>query len=178
MLSRQHMMKGLAEMAFLAANFGVIVSYTDAGANQVTREYLMDNSIISFDDALTEAGALLVDIIAATDASLPQYRVFRLYQDTAFALPASTVQIENTASMTLLVAGLGSKKANINLPAPKIGVFVSPSGPQQNIVNTTAAIVTNFVDNFLVAGKFTISDGEKASRILNGKRVHKRSSKG
>jgi hypothetical protein len=165
-------------MAFAAGRFGLIVSYMDNGANVVTREYIMDETIADYADAVTAAGAILTDIIAFTDAALPQYRVFQSFEEQALVIPASGIQVENTASMTMLLVAAGSKKGNVNMPAPKAGVFVSASGPQANDVNTTAAVVTNLVDNFIAAGKFTISDGEKVSRILDGKRVHKKSSKG
>lgn len=165
-------------MAFVTKGYGVTVSYTDAGANQVTRDYECDSTVVDMDGAVAAAGEILPDIIALTDATLPKYRIYQEVVDDAWALPAATVQIENTASMTLLLADLGSEKANLNMPAPKIGAFVSSIGPQQNILNTTAAIVTNFTNNFTAAGKFSLSDGEKASGILNGKRVHKKSSRG
>lgn len=168
-------------MPFLAGNFGVTVSFIDNGGNQVTRDYDMDPAdVTDFTEAVTAAGEILTDIIAFTDAALPQYRIYRKYEETALVLPGSGVQVENTASMTLLLAGSGSEKANLNMPAPKAATFVSTSGPQANTLNTTNSVVTNFVDNFLPSGtgKFTISDGEKAARILNGKRVHKKSNKG
>ena len=168
-------------MPFLAGNFGVTVSFIDNGGNQVSRDYDMDPATVTdFTEALAAAGAILTDIIAFTDAALPQYRIYRKYEETALVLPASGVQVENTASMTLLIAGSGSEKANLNMPAPKAATFVSSSGPQANVLNTGNAVVTAFVDNFLPdpTGSFTISDGEKAARILNGKRVHKKSSKG
>lgn len=165
-------------MAFAAGRFGLTVSYMDNGANVVVRDYFMDDTIVDYDGAVTAAGALLTDIIAASDAALPQYRVFQVFEEQALVIPGSGVQVENTASMTMLLVALGSKKGNVNLPAPKPTFFVSTSGNQANIVNTTAAIVTGFVDNFIAAGKFVISDGEKVSRILDGKRVHKKSSRG
>jgi len=165
-------------MAFVTAGYGVTVSYTDAGANQVTRDYVCDSTVTDMDGAVAAAGLILPDVIALSDASIPKYRIYQEVVNDAFALPAATVQIENTASMTLLLADLGSQKANLNMPAPKIGAFVSNIGPQQNILNTGATIVTDFTNNFTSAGKFSLSDGEKASGILNGKRVHKKSSKG
>jgi len=166
-------------MAFLALNFGVTVSYIDNGGNQVTRDYEMDETLVTdYTEAVAAAGEILTDIIAFTDAALPKYRVYQEFEETALTLPASGIQVENQASITMLLAGSGSQKANLNMPAPKPATFVSSSGPQANDLNTGNAVVTAFVDNFLVAGKFTLSDGEKASRILDGKRVHRRSSKG
>jgi len=164
-------------MAFVTNGFGVTVSFTDAGANQVTRDYVCDSTVVDMDGAVTATGEILPDIIALSDAAIPKYRIYMEVVNDAFALPASTVQIENTASLTLLLADLGSEKANLNMPAPKITAFVSTTGPQQNIVNTGAAIVTDFTNNF-AAGKFSLSDGEKAAGLLNGKRVHKKSSRG
>jgi len=166
-------------MAWLAANFGVIVSFMDGGANIVTREYMMDPDVATFDDAAVAALAIIADITPITDAALPQYRVFQAFQEGSLAIPATTVQVENCASMTVLLAAAGSKKANINMPAPKAAIFVNPtSGPQNNIVNMSNAAVVSFLDNFLAAGSFTVSDGEEITRGLSGKRVHKRSNKG
>ena len=165
-------------MAFVTTGFGVTISYTDAGVNVAPREYPCNSTVTDMDGAIAAVGALLPDAIAITDAGIPKYRIWMDVVNDAFVLPVTTTQVENTASMTVLLAALGSEKGNINVPAPKIGVFNSPLGPQQNIVNVNAAIVTDFIENFTAAGKFTVSDGEKASGILNGKRVHKKSSRG
>jgi len=166
-------------MAFLPSNFGVTVSYMDGGANVVTRDYEMDPDVITFDDANTAAVALIADIVAMTDAALPRYRVYQNNDEGSLTIPATTVQVENTASLTVLLTAAGSKKGNLNMPAPKASIFVNPTnGPQNNIVNMSATAVTDFLANFLVAGDFTISDGEEVSRGLSGKRVHRRSNKG
>jgi len=165
-------------MAFSASNFGVTVSYMDGGANVVTREYIMDDDIATYEDAETAATEIVTDLTAATDAAIPEYRVFQIKREGSLVIPAATVQVENCASMTLLLSTPGNKKANLNIPAPKIGLFVGTTGPQSNIVNMGVALVTDVTDNFLPAGKFTISDGETISRGLSGKRVHKKSNKG
>jgi len=147
-------------MAFLASNFGMSVTYMDGGGNTTIREYEMNSSILTFDDADTAAIAMLIDLGLASDAAIPRYRVFQNNDEAALVLPATTVQIENCASMSLLIAGAGSKKANLNLPAPKNSIFVSTTpGPQNNIVNMAATPVVNLVAKFLVSGDFTISDG-------------------
>lgn len=165
-------------MAWLAATFGCTVSFMDGGSNVTSREYMMDESVTTFDDAAVAALAIIADIIATTDAALPTYRVFQTFNEGSLVIPASTVQIENCASLTVLLTAAGNKKANLNIPAPKIGLFVGTTGPQANIVNMGVAAVTDFLANFTVAGEFTVSDGEEIARGLNGKRVHKKSSKG
>ncbi len=166
-------------MSFLASNFGCLVTYMDGGSNTTVRDYEMDESVLTFDDANVAAVAILADIVATTDAVLPRYRVYQNNDEGSLTIPATTVQIENCASLTVLLTAAGSKKANLNIPAPKAAIFVNPTnGPQNNIVNMSNAAVLAFLDNFTVTGDFTVSDGEEISRGLSGKRVHKRSNKG
>lgn len=166
-------------MAMVGQRFGMTISFVDNGGNQVTREYMMSGTVATYTDAAAAAAAMYPVINALTGATIPQYRVFQVFEDNAFVLPADMgVQVENQASLTYLLAGNGSKKANLNIPAPVSGIFVSTSGPNANIVDIADAAVTAFTDMFLGAGDFRLSDGEAAARILQGRRVHKRSSKG
>jgi len=166
-------------MAMVGQRFGMTISFVDSGGNQVTREYMMAGAVATYTDAAAAAAAMYPIVNALTGATIPQYRVFQVFEDNAFVLPADAgVQVENQASLTFLLAGSGSKKGNLNVPAPVSGIFVGTSGPNLNIVDVADAAVVAFADQFLGAGDFRLSDGEASARILNGKRVHKRSSKG
>lgn len=165
-------------MALVGGGFGMTVSFLDNGMNQVTREYLMDPDIVTYTDAAAEAVAMIPKVAAVSDASLPQYRVFQIFSENALTIPGSGVQVENQASITALLTTPGNKQANINIPAPKPAIFVSTSGKQANIVDTENPALVAFTDSFKVAGKFTISDGEEITRLVDGKRVHKKSNKG
>lgn len=165
-------------MALIAGGFGMTVSFLDNGMNQVTREYIMDPDVATYTDAAAEAVLMIGRIVPVTDASIPQYRVFQIFSENALTIPGSGVQVENQASVTALLTTPGNKQANINIPAPKPALFVSISGKQANVVNTENAALVAFTDSFKIAGKFTISDGEEISRLVDGKRVHKRSNKG
>lgn len=167
-------------MAFEDANFGMSVTFIDSGSNTATRDYMMDDTITTYTDAEAQAVLMVPSVQALSDAPIASYRVFKTYNEAALVLPA-TVQIENTMSLTYQLVLAGNKKANLNVPAPKIGNFVAATGPQSNIVNTnetTNTLLAAWTDFFQPAGKFTLSDGEKAARILSGKRVHKKSSRG
>jgi len=167
-------------MAFGPANFGMSVTFIDSGSNTAAREYMMDDTVVDYDGAETAAVAAIPVIQAISDAPIATYRIFQVFAEEALVLPA-TVQIENTMSLTYQLVLAGNKKANLNVPAPKIGNFVAATGPQSNIVNTnetTNTLLAAFTDLFQVGGKFTLSDNEKTSRILSGKRVHKKSSRG
>lgn len=177
MLSRQHISGGLA-MPFEDGLFGMTVTYIDSGNNTATREFMMDTTVVDYDGAETAALAMLPDAQAVSDAPIASYRIFKQYDESALIIP-TVVQIENTASITVLLYGAGNKKGNKNIPAPKIALFVAANGPQSNIVNTTNTVLNDFLDNFRTGtGKFTLSDGEKMARPLSGKRVHKKSNKG
>lgn len=165
-------------MALVGGGFGMTVSFLDNGMNQVTREYIMDLDIVTYTDAAAEAALMIPRIVGVTNASIPQYRVFQIFSENALTIPGTGVQVENQASITALLTTPGNKQANINIPAPKPEIFVAMSGKQANIVNTAYPALVTFTDSFLIAGKFTISDGEEISRLVDGKRVHKRSNKG
>jgi len=168
-------------MAFVDANFGATYTFIDSGGNTGTREYMMDPlNVTDFAEAQAAAVAALPIIQALSDAPIASYRVFQSYNENALVLPA-TVQIENQMSLTYQLAIAGNKKANLNIPSPKITMFVAGTGPQSNIVNTnetTNTVLASFTNLFETAGNFTLSDGEKTTRILSGKRVHRASSRG
>jgi hypothetical protein len=165
-------------MALVPGGFGMTVSFLDNGMNQVTREYIMDLDIATYEDAAAAAAAMIPKVVAVTDASLPQYRVFQIFSENALTIPASGVQVEDQASITALLTTPGNKQANINIPAPKPAIFVATSGKQANIVNTANAALVTFTDSFKIVGSFTISDGEEITRLVDGKRVHKKSNRG
>lgn len=165
-------------MALSAGLFGMTVTFVDNGGNTAVREYMMKSLIATYDAAATAAAAMIPILDALTSAKIAQYRVFNTFEESAFTLPPSGVQVEDRASLTFLLAGMGNKKANLNLPAPIPGMFVDISGPNANVVNTTYAPLGDFVDQFIGAGDFRISDGEAALRILSGHRVHSKSSRG
>lgn len=166
-------------MALTGLNFGMTISFIDNGGNQVTREYMMSTSVATYTDAATAAAGMVPIVNALTGATISQYRVFQVFEESAFVLPGDAgVQNENQASLTFLLAGAGSKKANLNIPAPVIGIFSASSGPNANIVDITDLSVVAFADQFLGANDFRLSDGESSSRILTGHRVHRRNSRG
>lgn len=166
-------------MAFTGSNFGATYSFVDNGGNQVTREYQMKPEVAVFADAVTAAQGMQPLLDALTGATMPKFRVYQEFVNNTFVLPADAgVQVENQASLTFLLQALGSKKANLNIPAPVIGIFTASSGPNANIIDIDNAAIQAFADQFLAAADFRLSDGEWIQRILNGRRVHKRSNKG
>lgn len=166
-------------MAFVGSYFGATYSFVDNGANQVTRDYTMKPEIATFADAGAAAVAMQPILDALSGSTMPKYRVYQEFVNNAFVLPADAgVQNENQASLTFLLQAVGAKKANLNIPAPIIGLFVGSSGPNANIIDVEDPAVVAFAEQFIASADWRLSDGEWIQRLLNGKRVHKRSSKG
>lgn len=166
-------------MALSGLNFGMSVTWVDNGGNTAVREYMMKNEIATYDDAAAAAATMITKLVPMSNAVISQYRVFQVFTETAFSLPTDPgVQVEDRASMTYQLAGAGNKKANLNIPAPVIGLFSGISGPQANVIDINDAAVSQFAAQFLPASDFRMSDGEAATRILNGRRVHSKSSRG
>lgn len=166
-------------MAFTGSTFGATYSFVDNGGNQVTREYAMKPEVATYETASASAAEMQPLLDALTGATMPKFRVFQEFVNNTFVLPADAgVQVENQASLTYLLQALGSKKANLNIPAPIIGLFTASSGPNANIIDIDNAAIIAFSDMFLAASDFRLSDGEYIQRLLNGRRVHKRSARG
>lgn len=180
MLSREHISGKGIKMAFSAALFGMTITFIDSGSNIATREYMMDSTVVDYTGAQAAATAAVPVIQALSDAPIASYRIFQGFSEAALVLPAA-VQVENQMSLTYQLVLAGNKKANLNVPAPKITMFITATGPGSNTVNvdeTSNVALAAYTDLFQTGGKFTMSDGEKTSRVLSGKRVHKKSSRG
>jgi hypothetical protein len=104
------------------------------------------------------------------------------YND-AIVLPAAGVQNENKASITLQILGQ-NKKANMKIPAPLQTLFVGLTDQAADQIDVLDPLLTAYFGNFLTAGYFTLSDGEKVAPdpngngIIVGKRVHAKNNNG
>jgi hypothetical protein len=127
-------------------------------------------------EAETAAAAYLASLVAVTDCILVGYRISQIFTENAIgALPAVTVRLTDTASVTAAILDLPFKFATVAWPGPKITVFNGTSGRNSNIVNVGAAIVTAFLTEYTEAGSAYISDGESLDPVFNasGERVSK-----
>lgn len=163
------------------------VTFTDEAANQTTKSYVVNPLSWEPGTGLWAAlvairDALLVDLNASTDALITGvHTTVKQVEDTSPAIGAAGSEVENLASIVLNLDTAG-KFAVMQIPAPNIGLFQGPSGPEKNQIDTADAALTALVANFqATGGDFTISDGElvdDADPIKSGKRIHRRSNKG
>lgn len=162
-------------MALVSVGWYLTVTLADNGGNQTTKTYALRGA----DEiaAQADAAAIRAALNALTDSVEVAYAVSDRYENDDIVYPAAGIENENKLSMTALLDG-ANKKANLKVPAPKIGAFLETSGPGANICDTTAAIVTDYTDEFKAAGGAYISDGEDLETLLSGKRISAKSNNG
>lgn len=126
--------------------------------------------------AATAAAAHLTLLLAVTDCKCIAYTVGQKYEENAIgALPSNTTFISVQAVISASIQDQPNKFASLQIPGPKLAVFAGTSGKLLNIVDVSAVIVTNYLDDFTAAGHVFLSDGEHLDPIYNasGERVTK-----
>jgi hypothetical protein len=127
--------------------------------------------LADFATARASADALLVDILALTDAHVFVERLTQIGSIAGSAAASSNVYERIDA--TLILDG-GLKKANHKFPSPTSAAFVG------NALNTASALWTAYLTNFVAGtGDWTLSDGEQlnspvADATEKGRRVFTR----
>lgn len=162
-------------MAFVSQGFRGQVTLEDNGGNKTVRTFYLraDNA----EDAATAMTTILAALDAVTDALIIDYSFGEVFGNDSGSYPASGVQIENLALITTQLATF-NKTATYTIPAPVPAMFVALSGPGANEVNPTYAPLVTYENLFTAAGVAYISDGEDATAIQNGKRIHRKSNRG
>jgi len=165
-------------MAFVAsptAPFFLNVTLVDNGNNKTAKTYDLQGADLT--EATSNAGTILTALAAVTDAAIKGYHIGSRFVNDAFAFPASGVQVEDIAQITLSITDDPTKYATIGIPAPKVGVFEGTSGAAANQVKN-ATIVTTYWELFKAGEQAYLSDGETAEIFVSGKRIHRGSNRG
>lgn len=168
-------------MALVSDGFEMSITVADHGDNRSTLSYEFDPATTAdFAAALVGAAGIAADLQALTNSVVVGYRVQEVFIEDAIALPAAGVENEDKASVTFSIDGT-NKKGNFKIPAPvsagATNIF-GVVGPAANQVNTSAATLQAYADNFRTAGQFLVSDGEKLDVILVGKRISAKNNNG
>jgi len=166
-------------MAFEVQLFKLTVDFVDNGGNKTSRSWRLRETVYA--DALTDAAAAVAAIDALSLATITSYTVSTEFVEPAFALPASGVQIEDTAALLMSLSSNPLKTATLSIPAPSSGIFVGTTGTNADVVDVADAALLTFINLFKdTAGTLYISDEETAqdtAPISSGRRVHRRSGK-
>jgi len=124
--------------------------------------------------AAADTATVIANLTAITKGAVGQYILGEVFEEDALTLPANS---ENAikASISVYLAEVGNKRANIKIPSPVDTIFAATSGPGYNTVNGTAAAVANYIQLFQdTAGVATISDGQTVrdtQPFAGGKRI-------
>jgi hypothetical protein len=172
-----------------AAVGGLVIRVTlaDEAGNKVTKDYPVDPTVIdptdpnvTFGDIAAVQTDLVSKLNAVTDGQVVtvHWSITQI-ENTSFYGAAGS-EIENLASLSLRLETDG-KFANLQIPAPNIGIFQGTFGSDKNKVDKADVALLDFVNLFASGNGFTISDGEfinASEPIFSGKRIHRRSSRG
>ena len=163
-------------MAYVLDGYTGYITLVDNGSNTTTKSYKLTSA--NAGDAATDIAAIADALVDVTDAVIVSFGATAVYVNDALSLPASGVQIEDQALITVSIVDHPTKSGSISIPAPKPGIFVATSGSTANVVDLADAAVTAYIAIFQTGGEAYISDGEVADTAKNGRRVHRGSRRG
>lgn len=130
---------------------------------------------------LANAIALLAEVEPLTDAKVVASVTIQLVQNPEVGAQAGS-EVENCAALSCVLdtdATHTTPYHTLDIPAPKIGLFLASSGPNKNVIDTTDADILAFIAQFAATtGVAVVSDNQTIASLAAGKRVHKRSRKG
>lgn len=158
-------------MTLVTEGFEISITLMDNGGNKSTMQFVCDPAnVTNYADAQTARTAMISALGGISQSVIVGTALKEIQYEDAIVYPASLVENENKASITLQILGK-NKKANIRIPAPEPVIFNGLSGGGANQVDTTQALVTTLAGMFHATGYFLISDGEKVALSPNGNGV-------
>lgn len=152
--------------------FSLYVELVDNSGKSTNKRY--DLQSIDATAAATDAAAIMAALAAVTDDKIKSYTIGHTFVENALLLPASGVESENQAFLSIRLASDPTKMATHAIPGAKPSLFMATSGPGANTVNTGSAALNTYVALFTADNEALLSDGELAdsSIYFSGKRRH------
>lgn len=138
-------------------DFQATITLRDAFTRETTKRF--EGDFVDFVTAQTALVLLVSDLDALSDAQVIRYTCGQK-ADYAGNLVAGANLDEG---ISLSVVKTDGAKATLKVPAPALSV-VNADGT----VDITAALVTDYVDNW-ITGTWYVSDGEEVDSLLSGK---------
>jgi len=163
-------------MALVSDGYWLHVSLVDNGGNVTRKSYQLKSADETA--AIADAATVMTALGNVTDAAFLGYEICLRFVENAFAYPASGVQIENQALIGLGIENNPLKTATTAIPAPKPAIFAGTSGAAANVVDPADAAVLAYWQLFNAAGPCYISDGEVAEVYKDGRRIHRKNTRG
>lgn len=167
-------------MAVVQQAWRLVVSLVDTGGNKTSKTYELTATDTGDDISAvrTAASDIIAKLLAVTDAKMVNYQIAAVYVEDALTLPTGA-EIEDNLQISAKIAGIPNKSAVFEIPAPKSTLWQAPTGPGWNQPDFSVTALGNYINEFIVGGNATISDGESISvQDIKGRRVHHKSTKG
>lgn len=164
-------------MAIALQGYRGYMTLVDNGGNETTKTFQLREAT-DFELAHSAMLSIVTALTALTNAKVKTWGTTRVMAEEALVLPASGVQIEDQALLTVTIDGKPNKSATLTVPAPIPAVFVDTSGEGANVVNTAWATLNTYVNCFKSTGQAFISDGEDVGALFKGRRIHRKSRRG
>jgi len=165
-------------LAQTSLGFRLTVTLVDSsGENTSNKTYELTSADATA--AAADSADIMTALLGVTDAAIKGYSIAEVFAETGvFSLPLDA-EIENMAILVGRIDGNPFKKATLTIPAPKIGIFVSSTGANRNVVDVNDAAVQAYRALYQSPGNVaTLSDGETLDVLESGRRQHRRSSRG
>lgn len=147
--------------------FWLVLTLVDTQGDPSTMEFELSSA--DFATAVTDKDAILAAISGVSQSIVASYHLKLIEDEDAFVFP---VGADNSIKARLSFQILDSvDKARRDIPSPQNAIFVAPTGPNNNVVDTTNAAVIAFAQLFQTGGEAFLSDGEISEFLLGGQRV-------
>lgn len=158
-----------SKMALAHVFYELTVSLADCAANMTTKRYRLRS--IDMATAVIDTATIISALGAVTASTIISYRIQDVFYEGSVVYPAAGVKNSDKASVTVILATGGGKKANFKIPAPVIGIFSSATGPKADEVDIEDADLNTYHNIFQADGECFISDGEDSVDMMNGVRI-------
>ena len=156
-------------MAFITQGFEVTLTIIDNGKGSSTLTYVCDPAVVTtFAEAQAARDAAVSALSDVTQGVISGTSVKELQFEDAIVFPASNIEIENKASISVALFA-SNKKGNIQLPTASPSIFVGVSGASADQVDVLDPFLETYVDQYRnTTGVFFISKNEKVADSPNG----------
>lgn len=162
-------------MALVSTGYWGTVTVMDNGGQKSTLTYQL--TAITALLAVAALATIRARLEAIIEGEVTAQSVQERFEEAAIVFPASGVEIQNKASLTVSIVGT-AKLANLKVPTPDPAIFAGLIGGAANQIDINNAALLSYTSSFEAGQQALISDGEELDTLLNGKRIHAKSNLG
>jgi hypothetical protein len=150
-------------MALTSTGFYYSITLVDEDLNETTKEYKLNSA--DYTAAVLDGAAIITALLNVTEAKIAKTAITQKFNESALVPPTNDMPVSEVVSVTTLIDGAGTKKANYDIPMPKDVIMTG------NALTTSNAAVIAYHALFQTGGVALISDGEVAGVLQKGVRV-------